>query len=61
MMNNLELADAFTPVLVKHSRPSHVSNRISVGVDRLQRNFGPMRKQSGASAARDHSRRNEAP
>jgi hypothetical protein len=51
---------SFTPVLAKHSMAFSLVNAISVGVDRLQRNLEPMRKQSGASAARDHSRRNEA-
>ena len=35
----------FTPVLGKHSRSFSLIDCISVGVDRMQRNFEPMRKQ----------------
>jgi hypothetical protein len=35
----------FTPVLAKHSKSFSLIDCISVGVDRMQRNFGPMRKQ----------------
>lgn len=35
----------FTPVLAKHSKSFSVVDAISVGVDRMQRNFEPMRKQ----------------
>jgi hypothetical protein len=35
----------FTPVLAKHSKSFSLIDRISVGVDRMQRNFEPMRKQ----------------
>jgi hypothetical protein len=35
----------FTPVLVKHSTAFSLVDCISVGVDRMQRNFKPMRKQ----------------
>ena len=34
----------FTPVLAKHSKFSLV-DCLSIGVDRMQRNFEPMRKQ----------------
>jgi hypothetical protein len=36
---------AFTPVLAKHSKSFALVDAISVGVDRMQRNFEPMRKQ----------------
>jgi hypothetical protein len=36
---------AFTPVLAKHSKSFSLVDAISVGVDRMQRNFEPMRKQ----------------
>ena len=36
---------AFTPVLAKHSKSFSLIDCISVGVDRMQRNFEPMRKQ----------------
>jgi len=35
----------FTPVLAKHSKSFSLIDCISVGVERLQRNFEPMRKQ----------------
>jgi hypothetical protein len=35
----------FTPVLAKHSKLFSLIDRISVGVDGMQRNFEPMRKQ----------------
>src|SRR4029077_8406727 len=38
----------FTPVLAKHSKSLSLIDCISVGVDRMQRNFEPMRKQEEA-------------
>ena len=35
----------FTPVLAKHSNSFSLIDCISVGVDRMQRNFEPMQKQ----------------
>jgi hypothetical protein len=35
----------FTPVLAKHSKSFNLLDSISVGVDRMQRNFEPMQKQ----------------
>jgi len=35
----------FTPVLAKHSKSFSLIDCISAGVDRMQRNFEPMRKQ----------------
>src|ERR1700722_3902681 len=35
----------FTPVLAKHSKSFPLIDCISVGVDRMQRNFEPMRKR----------------
>ncbi len=35
----------FTPVLAKHSKSFSLIDCISVGVDRMQRNFEPLRKQ----------------
>jgi hypothetical protein len=35
----------FTPVVTKHSKSFSLIDCISVGVDRMQRNFEPMRKQ----------------
>ena len=39
------ISDVFTPVLAKHSKSFSLIDCISVGVDRMQRNFEPMRKQ----------------
>jgi len=39
------VSGVFTPVLAKHSKSFSLIDCISVGVDRLQRNFEPMRKQ----------------
>src|SRR6201998_1412329 len=38
----------FTPVLAKHSKSFSLINCISVGIDRMQRNFEPMREQGEA-------------
>ena len=38
----------FTPVLAEHSKSFSLIDCISVGVDRMQRNFEPMRKQAEA-------------
>ena len=42
----------FTPVLAEHSKSFSLIDCISVGVDCMQRNFEPMRKQVEASLAR---------
>ncbi len=39
------VAGVFTPVLAKHSKSFSLIDCISVGVDRMQRNFEPMRKE----------------
>jgi hypothetical protein len=41
----LAIRDVFTPVLAKHSKSFSLIDYISVGVDRMQRSFEPMRKQ----------------
>jgi len=41
----LAIVGAFTPVLAKHSKSFSLIDCISVGVDRIQRSFEPMRKQ----------------
>ena len=38
----------FTPVLAKHSKSFLLIDCVSVGVDRMQRNVEPIRKQVGA-------------
>jgi uncharacterized protein DUF932 len=42
---NMAFSGDFTPVLAKHSKSFSLVDAISVGVDRMQRNFEPMRKQ----------------
>ena len=42
------VAGVFTPVLAKHSKSFSLIDCVSVGVDRMQRNFEPMRKQMRA-------------
>ena len=39
------VADAFTPVLAKHTKHLSLVDVLSIGIDRIQRNFGPMKKQ----------------
>src|SRR5712664_4396151 len=39
------VSGAFTPVLAKHTKHMSLVDILSVGVDRMQRNFEPMRKQ----------------
>jgi hypothetical protein len=43
--SNMAFAGDFTPVLAKHSKSFSLLDSIAIGVDRMQRNFGPMRKQ----------------
>ena len=39
------VSGAFQPLLAKHSKSFSLVDAISVGVDRMQRNFEPMRRQ----------------
>ena len=43
--SNMAFSGDFKPVLAKHSKSFALVDSISVGVDRMQRNFEPMRKQ----------------
>jgi hypothetical protein len=43
--DDLALSGQFTPVLAKHSKSFSLVDSISIGVDRMQRNFEPMRRQ----------------
>lgn len=45
--DNMAFAGDFTPVLAKHSKHLNLVDILAVGVDRMQRNFEPMRKQVG--------------
>jgi hypothetical protein len=43
--DNMAFHGDFTPVLAKHTKKFSLVDSISVGVDRMQRNFEPMRRQ----------------
>jgi DNA polymerase III delta prime subunit len=43
--DNMAFHGDFTPVLAKHTKHISLVDILSVGVDRMQRNFAPMRKQ----------------
>jgi hypothetical protein len=55
--SNMAFSGDFTPVLAKHSKSFSLIDCISVGVDRMQRNFDPMRKQVEACGRRVNSPR----
>jgi len=42
---NMAFSSDFTPVLANHSKHFSLQDSLAVGVDRMQRNFEPMRKQ----------------
>jgi hypothetical protein len=43
--HNLAFHGDYSPVLAKHSKSFSLKDSLSVGVDRMQRNFEPMRRQ----------------
>jgi len=43
--DNLAFQGEFTPVLAKHSRRFSLLDALAIGVDRIQRNFTPLREQ----------------
>lgn len=43
--HNLAFQGDYTPVLAKHSKNFSLEDSLSIGVDRMQRNFEPMRRQ----------------
>ena len=43
--DNMAFHGDFTPVLAKHTKNFGLEDALSVGVDRMQRNFDPMRRQ----------------
>src|SRR5437016_14656962 len=43
--DNLSFQGEFTPVLAKHSKNFSVVDSLAIGVDRIQRNFDPLREQ----------------
>src|SRR3989449_11153423 len=42
--DNLSFQGEFTPVLAKHSKNFSIPDSLAIGVDRMQRNFEPMRQ-----------------
>src|SRR5437870_13043954 len=43
--DNLSFQGEFTPVLAKHSKNFSIMDSLAIGVDRIQRNFDPLRQQ----------------
>jgi hypothetical protein len=43
--DNMAFHGDFTPVLAKHTKRLSLTDALSIGVDRMQRNFDPMRQQ----------------
>ena len=43
--DNLSFQGEFTPVLAKHSKNFSIVDSLAIGVDRIQRNFEPLRHQ----------------
>src|SRR5437660_4060113 len=43
--DNLSFQGEFTPVLAKHSKNFSIVDSLAIGVDRIQRNFDPLREQ----------------
>lgn len=43
--SNMAFSGDFTPVLAKHTKSFNLVDTLSVGVDRIQRNFEPMQRQ----------------
>jgi len=52
---NLAFSGDFTPVLAKHSKNFSLEDSLAIGVDRMQRNFEPMRRQVEEWRARQMS------
>jgi hypothetical protein len=42
---NLAFHGEYTPVLAKHSKNFFLEDSLAVGIDRMQRNFGPLKRQ----------------
>jgi Domain of unknown function (DUF932) len=53
--HNLAFQGDYSPVLAKHSKHFSLEDSLSIGVDRMQRNFEPMRKQVEAWRAQQLS------
>jgi hypothetical protein len=46
--HNLAFRGDYSPVLAKHSKHFSLEDALSIGVDRMQRNFEPLRRQVGS-------------
>jgi hypothetical protein len=53
VFHDLAFSGQFTPVLAKHSKSFSLIDCVSVGVDRMQRDFEPVRKQVEAWQRRE--------
>jgi len=42
------VSGVFTPVLAKHTKQISLGDVLSIGIDRIHRNFEPIQKQVGA-------------
>jgi hypothetical protein len=55
VFEKLGLHGEYTPVLAKHSKDFSLEETLPTGIDRMQRNFGPLkqpkREESGRTAA----------
>ena len=51
--DNLAFHGDFTPVLAKHSKHFSLEDALAIGIDRMQRNFDPMRRQVESWRARE--------
>lgn len=43
--DNLAFQGDYTPVLAKHTKRFHLEDNLAIGVDRMQRNFAPLKAQ----------------
>jgi hypothetical protein len=53
--HNLAFQGDYSPVLAKHSKNFSLEDSLSIGVDRMQRNFEPMRRQVESWRAQQRS------
>ena len=51
--SNMAFAGEFTPVFAKHSRSFSLIDSLAIGVDRMQRSFGPMQKKGRKGSMRE--------
>src|SRR5437016_9420400 len=51
--SNMAFAGEFSPVFAKHSRSFSLIDSLAIGVDRMQRSFGPMQKKGRKGSMRE--------